>query len=46
MCASFLQDYEASNWTWDPVAQQYYWHRFFHHQPDLNYDNPQVQEEI
>ncbi|WP_121354424.1 maltose alpha-D-glucosyltransferase [Flavisolibacter nicotianae] len=39
-------DYEASNWTWDPVAQQYYWHRFFHHQPDLNYDSPQVQEEI
>ncbi|GAA4330688.1 maltose alpha-D-glucosyltransferase [Flaviaesturariibacter amylovorans] len=41
-----FQDYEASNWTWDPVAQQYYWHRFFHHQPDLNYDSPQVQEEI
>ena len=39
-------DYEASNWTWDPVAQQYYWHRFFHHQPDLNFDNPVVQEEI
>ncbi|MEI6947680.1 maltose alpha-D-glucosyltransferase [Paraflavisolibacter sp. H34] len=39
-------DYEASNWTWDPVAQQYYWHRFFYHQPDLNYDNPKVQEEI
>jgi maltose alpha-D-glucosyltransferase/alpha-amylase len=39
-------DYETSNWTWDPVAQQYYWHRFFHHQPDLNYDSPQVQEEI
>ncbi|ANE49293.1 maltose alpha-D-glucosyltransferase [Flavisolibacter tropicus] len=41
-----FQDFEASNWTWDPVAQQYYWHRFFHHQPDLNYDNPIVQEEI
>ncbi len=41
-----FQDFEASNWTWDPVAQQYYWHRFFHHQPDLNYDNPQVQEEV
>jgi maltose alpha-D-glucosyltransferase / alpha-amylase len=41
-----FQDYEASNWTWDPVAQQYYWHRFFHHQPDLNYDHPQVQQEI
>ncbi|TDH24162.1 maltose alpha-D-glucosyltransferase [Segetibacter sp. 3557_3] len=39
-------DYEASNWTWDPVAQQYYWHRFFHHQPDLNYDNLLVQEEV
>ncbi|MDB5246730.1 MAG: treS [Segetibacter sp.] len=39
-------DTEASNWTWDPVAQQYYWHRFFHHQPDLNYDSPLVQEEI
>ncbi|MTB53626.1 maltose alpha-D-glucosyltransferase [Lewinella sp. W8] len=39
-------DTETSNWTWDPVAQQYYWHRFFHHQPDLNYDNPKVQEEI
>jgi maltose alpha-D-glucosyltransferase/alpha-amylase len=41
-----FQDFETSNWTWDPVAQQYYWHRFFHHQPDLNYDNPKVQEEI
>jgi len=41
-----FQDFEASNWTWDPVAQQYYWHRFFHHQPDLNFDNPQVQKEI
>src|SRR5688500_1458733 len=41
-----FQDFEASNWTWDPIAKQYYWHRFFHHQPDLNYDNPQVQEEV
>ncbi len=41
-----FQDYEVSNWSWDPVAQQYYWHRFFHHQPDLNYDNPRVQEEV
>lgn len=41
-----FQDFEASNWTWDPVAQQYYWHRFFHHQPDLNFDNPEVQDEI
>ncbi|NEM98555.1 maltose alpha-D-glucosyltransferase [Pontibacter burrus] len=39
-------DYEPSNWTWDPVAKQYYWHRFFHHQPDLNYDNPAVQKEV
>ena len=37
-------DTETSNWTWDPVAGQYYWHRFFSHQPDLNYDNPEVQE--
>jgi len=37
-------DTEKSNWTWDPVAQAYYWHRFFSHQPDLNYDNPQVQQ--
>jgi maltose alpha-D-glucosyltransferase / alpha-amylase len=37
-------DTEASNWTWDHEAQAYYWHRFFHHQPDLNYDNPEVQE--
>ena len=41
-----FQDFETSNWTWDPVAGQYYWHRFFHHQPDLNYDNPDVQQEI
>src|SRR5204862_365011 len=37
-------DTEVSNWTWDPIAGQYYWHRFFSHQPDLNYDNPQVQD--
>ena len=37
-------DTEPSNWTFDPVRGQYYWHRFFHHQPDLNYDNPEVQE--
>ncbi|MDA8163436.1 MAG: maltose alpha-D-glucosyltransferase, partial [Desulfobacteraceae bacterium] len=35
-------DTETSNWTWDPVAQAYYWHRFFSHQPDLNHNNPQV----
>jgi maltose alpha-D-glucosyltransferase / alpha-amylase len=39
-------DTEKSNWTWDPDAQQYYWHRFFSHQPDLNYDNPVVIEEV
>jgi maltose alpha-D-glucosyltransferase/alpha-amylase len=37
-------DTEKSNWTWDPVREQYYWHRFFSHQPDLNYDNPDVQQ--
>jgi maltose alpha-D-glucosyltransferase/alpha-amylase len=41
-----FRDFENSNWTWDAQAQQYYWHRFFHHQPDLNYDNPGVQEEV
>ncbi|MEO5898653.1 MAG: maltose alpha-D-glucosyltransferase, partial [Ilumatobacteraceae bacterium] len=35
-------DTETSNWTWDPVAQSYYWHRFYSHQPDLNFDNPDV----
>ena len=39
-------DTEQSNWAWDPVAKAYYWHRFFHHQPDLNYDNAAVLEEI
>jgi maltose alpha-D-glucosyltransferase/alpha-amylase len=39
-------DTEKSNWTWDPVAKAYYWHRFFSHQPDLNFDNPKVIEEI
>jgi maltose alpha-D-glucosyltransferase / alpha-amylase len=39
-------DTEASNWTWDPIARQYFWHRFFSHQPDLNFDNPAVQEEM
>ncbi|MBK5269508.1 MAG: maltose alpha-D-glucosyltransferase [Bacteroidia bacterium] len=41
-----FQDFEKSNWTWDAEAQQYFWHRFFHHQPDLNYDNPVVQDEV
>lgn len=39
-------DTETSNWTWDPVAKAYFWHRFFSHQPDLNFDNPQVLEAI
>jgi maltose alpha-D-glucosyltransferase/alpha-amylase len=39
-------DTETSNWTWDPVAKQYYWHRFFSHQPDLNYDNPRVLKSV
>ena len=39
-------DTERSNWTWDPVAKAYYWHRFYSHQPDLNFDNPRVFEEI
>jgi maltose alpha-D-glucosyltransferase/alpha-amylase len=39
-----FSDTEASNWTFDPVRQQFFWHRFFVHQPDLNYDNPAVQE--
>src|SRR6266536_307742 len=39
-------DSEASNWTWDETAQAYYWHRFFAHQPDLNYDNAAVQAEM
>ncbi len=39
-------DTETSNWTWDPVANAYYWHRFFSHQPDLNYDNPQVRRAV
>ncbi len=39
-------DTEVSNWTFDPVRRQFFWHRFFSHQPDLNYDNPKVQEEI
>ena len=39
-------DTEKSNWTWDPVAKAYYWHRFFSHQPDLNFDNALVVEEV
>ena len=39
-------DTEMSNWAWDPVSKEYYWHRFFSHQPDLNYDNPALREEM
>jgi len=41
-----FKDFEPSNWTWDPVAGAYYWHRFFHHQPDLNFDNPAVHQAV
>jgi len=41
-----FKDFEPSNWTWDPVAQAYYWHRFYAHQPDLNFENPQVHQAI
>ena len=41
-----FRDTEMSNWAWDPVSKAYYWHRFFSHQPDLNFDNPAVREEI
>jgi maltose alpha-D-glucosyltransferase/alpha-amylase len=39
-------DTETSNWSWDDTAKAYYWHRFFHHQPDLNFDNPRVLEAV
>ncbi|HWK10309.1 MAG TPA: maltose alpha-D-glucosyltransferase [Vicinamibacterales bacterium] len=39
-------DTETSNWSWDDTAKAYYWHRFFHHQPDLNFDNPRVIESV
>jgi len=39
-------DTEMSNWAWDPISKEYYWHRFFSHQPDLNFDNPAVVEEM
>ncbi len=41
-----FKDTEPSNWSWDPVAKAYFWHRFFSHQPDLNYDNPEVQQAV
>ena len=41
-----FQDFEKSNWTWDSVADAYFWHRFYSHQPDLNFENPRVREEM
>src|SRR5207253_6678811 len=41
-----FKDFETSNWTWDPVANQYYWHRFYHHQPDLNFESPHVRRSL
>lgn len=41
-----FSDTESSNWTWDPVAEQYFWHRFYSNQPDLNFDNPEVLKEV
>jgi maltose alpha-D-glucosyltransferase/alpha-amylase len=41
-----FRDFESSNWTWDTVARAYYWHRFYSHQPDLNYDHPAVHEAV
>ncbi|HET7623718.1 MAG TPA: maltose alpha-D-glucosyltransferase [Verrucomicrobiae bacterium] len=41
-----FKDFEPSNWTWDPIAQSYYWHRFYSHQPDLNFESPHVHREI
>ncbi|MDX2230035.1 MAG: maltose alpha-D-glucosyltransferase [Leptolyngbyaceae cyanobacterium bins.349] len=41
-----FQDFETSNWTWDPIAKAYFWHRFYSHQPDLNYDHPAVQQAV
>ncbi len=41
-----FKDFETSNWSWDPVAKAYFWHRFYYHQPDLNFDNPAVHEAL
>ncbi|TFG93406.1 MAG: maltose alpha-D-glucosyltransferase, partial [Myxococcales bacterium] len=41
-----FKDFETSNWTWDPVANAYYWHRFYSHQPDLNFDHPDVRKAV
>ncbi len=43
---TIFKDFESSNWSWDPVAKAHFWHRFYFHQPDLNYDNPQVKQAI
>ncbi len=41
-----FKDFESSNWAWDPVAKAYYWHRFYSHQPDLNFDNPRLRNAV
>ncbi len=41
-----FKDFETSNWSWDPVAKAYYWHRFYSHQPDLNFDSPEVRKAV
>lgn len=41
-----FKDFETSNWTWDPVAKAYYWHRFYSHQPDLNFEHPELQQAL
>jgi maltose alpha-D-glucosyltransferase/alpha-amylase len=41
-----FKDFESSNWAWDPIAKAYYWHRFYSHQPDLNFDSPYVREAV
>lgn len=41
-----FKDFETSNWSWDPVAKAYFWHRFYSHQPDLNFDSPDVRREV
>jgi maltose alpha-D-glucosyltransferase/alpha-amylase len=41
-----FKDFELSNWSWDPVAKAYFWHRFYSHQPDLNFDNPEVRKAL
>src|SRR5208283_3057326 len=39
-----FKDFETSNWAWDSIAKSYFWHRFYSHQPDLNFDNPAVRQ--